>query len=203
MPLGWPNRITIARIALIIPFVVLLLQYAADAAPWRRQAALAVLSVMAVSDFADGWLARRLGQTTRLGRFLDPAADKLLVLVALSFLCGIGVAFETAAGDARWIRLPVWVTAVVLAKEFGVTIAFAWLYRRSVTRQPEPRFIGKCAAALQIVLVMVMLAAPDLPDAVRDRWLPVLWTGVAVAAMAAMADYLLLGVPRLIRRASP
>ena len=99
MKLNWANRITILRILLIVPFVSCMLKVN-DAAlsdltrDVMRYVSVFVFLVMAFSDVVDGYLARRKGQVTRLGSFLDPMVDKLLMACACVLLAmpGGGVA---------------------------------------------------------------------------------------------------------------
>jgi CDP-diacylglycerol--glycerol-3-phosphate 3-phosphatidyltransferase len=102
--LNAPNLVTIARIALIPVFLSLL------AFENRRNSflAAAVFAVAAISDWVDGWLARVSGKITTLGKFLDPLADKLIVLSALTMLLRLG-------------RVPVWVVVIILAREFLIS----------------------------------------------------------------------------------
>ena len=108
--------------------------------------ALGIFAFAGVSDAADGFLAKRWGATTRLGRFLDPAADKALLLAALLTL--------TALGD-----VPLWLTLAVLLREAlmlaGIVVALA--ARANIV--VRPLFIGKVATALQIVYVLLHLVA--------------------------------------------
>ena len=84
--LSWPNRITLLRILLIVPYVRLMLQLNDEAAgPWPRRIALLLFVIMALSDGLDGYLARSRGMITTLGKILDPLADKLLV--DLGYIC--------------------------------------------------------------------------------------------------------------------
>jgi len=102
--LNAPNMMTLARIALI-PWFLYLLSYEN-----RRNSflAAAIYSVAALTDWVDGWLARVSGKVTTLGKFLDPLADKVIVLSALVMLVRLG-------------RVPVWVVAVILAREFLIS----------------------------------------------------------------------------------
>ncbi len=102
--LNAPNLLTVGRIALI-PVFLGLLTYEN-----RRNSFLAALvySVAALSDWLDGWLARVSGKVTTLGKFLDPLADKVIVLSALVMLVRLG-------------RAPVWVVVVILAREFLIS----------------------------------------------------------------------------------
>ena len=102
--LNAPNLVTMVRIALI-PVILVLLAWES-----RRNSflAAAVFSVAALSDWVDGWLARVSGKITTLGKFLDPLADKLIVLSALVMLLRLG-------------RVPVWVVVLILAREFLIS----------------------------------------------------------------------------------
>src|SRR3954462_8936911 len=82
MPLNWPNTLTWLRIC-AIPLVTLLFYMPY---PWADPAAGVLFALAGITDSLDGYLARRLGQTSRLGAFLDPVADKLIVAVALVLL---------------------------------------------------------------------------------------------------------------------
>lgn len=81
-----PNLLTLGRIA-VIPLIVALFYVPGDGARWL---AFALFVAAAVTDFVDGWLARRMGLTSALGRFLDPIADKLLVAAVLMMLVSGG-----------------------------------------------------------------------------------------------------------------
>jgi CDP-diacylglycerol--glycerol-3-phosphate 3-phosphatidyltransferase len=102
--LNAPNLLTLGRMALI-PLFLYLLSYEN-----RRNSflAAAIYSVAALSDWLDGWLARISGKETTLGKFLDPLADKVIVLSALVMLVRLG-------------RAPVWVVVVILAREFLIS----------------------------------------------------------------------------------
>jgi CDP-diacylglycerol--glycerol-3-phosphate 3-phosphatidyltransferase len=102
--LNAPNLMTLGRIALI-PIFLWLLTYEN-----RRNCflAAALYSVAALSDWVDGWLARVSGKVTTLGKFLDPLADKVIVLSALVMLVRLG-------------RVPVWVVVLILTREFLIS----------------------------------------------------------------------------------
>ena len=91
MKLNWANRITITRILLIVPFVICMLKInqptlSDSGRDAMRYTAILIFLVMATSDALDGFLARKKGQITRLGSFLDPTADKLLMTCACLLL---------------------------------------------------------------------------------------------------------------------
>ena len=99
-----PNLVTLGRIALIPVFLYFL--YYEN----RRNSflAAAIYSACALSDWVDGWLARISNKVTTLGKFLDPLADKVIVLSALVMLVRLG-------------RVPVWVVVVIVAREFLIS----------------------------------------------------------------------------------
>lgn len=106
-----PNRLTLARIILIPIFMaILLLQVPKGQAIFPHQDIVAALIfiIAAATDGLDGYIARKRGQVTVLGKFMDPLADKLLVSAALISLVELG-------------KVPAWVVWVILAREFAVT----------------------------------------------------------------------------------
>lgn len=102
--LNLPNILTLARIAAVPVVLVLLLSDSRVAGMW----AAAIFGIAAVTDFVDGWLARKWGIVTVLGKFLDPLADKLIVMVALIMLIPLD-------------RVPAWAVFIILAREMVVT----------------------------------------------------------------------------------
>lgn len=137
--MNWPNRITIARVALI-PVIVVLLQF--DAVVWRVLALIAFM-VAALTDWLDGYLARRLQIVTNFGKFLDPVADKLLVLCTMIALCGLDL-------------FPAWVCIVVLFRELAVDgLRLVAVEQGRVIAAGK---LGKIKTTLQMLtIVMVML----------------------------------------------
>ncbi|WP_291377856.1 CDP-alcohol phosphatidyltransferase family protein [Demequina sp.] len=133
-----PNAITVVRIVLIGVFVVLLVRHQ-DA--W----AITALAVAGLSDFVDGYLARRLGQVSDLGRMLDPAADRLLTVAVV-----VGLAWREI--------IPWWLVVALLARDAVMVVALLWLARRRL-QTPTVTFLGKSAtAALYVFLPLSYLA---------------------------------------------
>ena len=95
------SKITLARVALIPVFMVLLLLH-------QNVAALIVFIVASATDFVDGYIARHYDQVSDFGKFLDPLADKLLVISAMLIFI-------------QWGRMPAWVVMLVLTREFAVS----------------------------------------------------------------------------------
>ena len=102
--LNLPNLLTLARVAAVPLIVIIMLADSRDAGFW----AAAIFGAAAATDFIDGWLARKWGVVTVLGKFLDPLADKLIVMAALIMLIPFG-------------RIPAWAVFLVLGREIIIT----------------------------------------------------------------------------------
>jgi len=184
MLLNWPNRITIARILLVTPYVICMLNLNEPWAGWRYTA-LALFAAMAFSDALDGFLARRLGESTPLGGFLDPVGDKLLVTASVVLL-----AIDATA--VQGFRLPNWVPVIAIGKDVLTVIGFLLIY--AVTGQffLRPRIWGKACTMLQLLMIGYGLIAPDLPGWAQQPW-PVMWWIASAAAVIATVDYVRIG----------
>ncbi len=101
------SKITLVRVALIPAFMVTMYLSAGEAGLWMYLS-LALFIIASLTDFVDGYIARHYDQTTDFGKFLDPLADKLLVLAAMSMFC-------------EWGAFPAWALMIVLTREFGVS----------------------------------------------------------------------------------
>jgi cardiolipin synthase (CMP-forming) len=132
-----PNLLTAMRLA-AAPALALLLVSGAD------RAALGVFAFAGLSDAADGFLAKRFGFATQFGRYLDPAADKLLMLAAFFTLTALGFT-------------PLWLTLLVVARDAAIVagILFAHLLRLPI--RVEPLLVGKASTAMQIAYVALAL----------------------------------------------
>ncbi len=184
--LSWPNRVTITRILLIAPFVVCLLHLQdTEWMPWPRYAALAIFALMAVSDGLDGYLARRLEQRTRLGAFLDPMADKILITCAMIML---GHAATALPGK----KIPDIVVVSAIAKDATIILGFMIIFFLTGQALVRPRLSGKTCTAVQLLTVLSVLLWPDLPAWLA--YLPdTLWWASVLLALVATLDYVRLG----------
>jgi CDP-diacylglycerol---glycerol-3-phosphate 3-phosphatidyltransferase len=99
-----PNAITVSRLFLTAGFIL----FVTKESTWGHVTALILFLIAAISDFVDGWLARKMNLVTPLGKLLDPLADKILVCSAFVFLTAEGIC-------------PVWITTLIIAREFLVT----------------------------------------------------------------------------------
>lgn len=139
-----PNALTISRILLIPVFVGLFLA----PTPERSLAAAAVFGLAAFTDAVDGYLARRWGKVTTLGKLLDPFADKLLVLTALFLL----VDFD---------RVAAWLAIVLAGREFFITALRFAAAREGVTLAAEPT--GKYKMVVQVIAILLLIMHGAVP----------------------------------------
>jgi len=167
--LTWPNRLTMLRIILIGPFVVSLLNLREPAwQPWARYTAITVFAAMAISDGLDGYLARTFRQETLLGRFLDPVADKLLVVCAMVLL---GIENTTVPG----FQIPSWVVVGALGKDLFVVVGFLLVFIVTGRVFIKPGWSGKVCTNIQMMLIVTVLFGPDLARANRIVPAALLW----------------------------
>ena len=160
-----PNSLTLLRIGLIPCFVGLVWAPAA----WTNLAAAAVFGLAAITDWLDGYLARRLNQTSPLGAFLDPVADKLIVAVALILL----LQRDPTIG----IALPV---AVIIGREITVSALREWMAEIGARKAVAVSGLGKIKTTAQMIALLLMIA--------REPWygLPVYTVGVVALYVAAV-----------------
>jgi cardiolipin synthase len=169
MSLSWlPNAISLMRMALIAPILVLVTR---GEYGW----ALGLFFVAGFSDGVDGYLAHRFNWTTRLGGLLDPVADKLLMT---------GMYITLA-----WIELiPVWLAAVVILRDVVIVLG-AIAYSIIVKPVPaEPSRVSKLNTALQILFVLFVLSQAGFgwPDTISTT---ILGAGVLVTVVISGVDY--------------
>lgn len=179
--LTWPNRITIARILLIVPLVLCLLNMEQWPGVGRR-VALGLFCVIALGDALDGYLARRLGKVTPLGRFLDPLADKLVMTCTIILLAVPATAVPGA-------RLPNWVPVLLIGKDLLVIVGFGLVYATTQQFYVQPRLLGKACTLIQSLMIVAVLVSPDLPVLVRPVLAGIYWAAGGLAVAAAV-DYL-------------
>jgi len=190
MQLTWANRITIMRILLILPFIIFMLK-ANDPETGRimRYFAVAIFLVMCVSDVLDGYVARVKQQVTRLGAFLDPLADKLLMLCACIILAGQTTSIEN-------YRLPITVVVLIIGKDVFLALGFLTVYMMvSSEVHLKPVLSGKAATFLQLSMVLAILIAPEMETLVPGWWYltRILWWTATAVAVATVIVYIRTG----------
>ncbi len=178
MPLNIPNLLTWARI-LLIPLFVGVYYAPADwlTLPQKNLAATVIFVVAAITDWFDGWLARKLDQTSAFGAFLDPVADKLMVAAALIVL----VQLERA--DAI-------VAIIIIGREIAISALREWMAKIGAARSMAVSLLGKIKTTAQMVAIPLLL----YQDAIAG--ISMLWLGnwliliAAVLTLWSMAYYL-------------
>ena len=147
MKINLPNIVTGVRIALIPIFAVVYVL--ADTGHWL---AAALFAAAAATDWLDGYLARRLNQTTPFGAFLDPVADKLIVVTALVLLIG--------SHANLWLTIP---GVIIVGREIVVSALREWMSEVNRRGLVAASWIGKLKTALQMFSIIILLAnAPML-----------------------------------------
>ena len=144
-----PNVLTLVRILLIPVFVMLLI----DPTPDRALSAAIVFVVAAVTDLLDGYVARKTGQITKLGRLLDPIADKLLVLSALILLVQVD-------------RVSALVAILIIAREVAVTGLRAIAASEGLIMSAE--VTGKYKMALQVIAIVLLVLEGTVVESVGN-----------------------------------
>jgi CDP-diacylglycerol--glycerol-3-phosphate 3-phosphatidyltransferase len=165
--LGWPNIVSAVRI-LLVPVVIALILVRTDRAAY---AAAAVFVAGGLSDFLDGYLARRFSSSTLTGAWLDPLSDKLLVAAAVISLTAIS-------------RFPVWAAVIIVVREAAVSVLRAYLGTRRVS-MPATR-LGKWKTAAQLAAIGLYIL--PLSASANDGKLAVLSVAVAITVLSGL-DY--------------
>jgi CDP-diacylglycerol--glycerol-3-phosphate 3-phosphatidyltransferase len=151
------NVLTVARI-LMIPLVVVLFYMPQ---PWLRPAAAIVFIVAAITDSLDGYLARKLGQTSALGAFLDPVADKLMVATALILL----VSYEPPELELIAFNPHILITltaAVIVGREITISALREWMAEMGARGKVAVSSLGKLKTIFQMTGLSLMLFRSDV-----------------------------------------
>ena len=139
--MNWPNRLSLIRIA-CVPLITLLMVL--DSMMWTHYAALFLFIAAAITDFVDGWMARKYNLVTNFGKFIDPVADKLLVLCTMIMLSWHGL-------------LPAWIVAAVLFRELAVDgLRLVAVEQGRVIAAGK---LGKIKTIVQITMIITHLVA--------------------------------------------
>ena len=190
MKLSWANRITVVRILLIAPFISCILKVNdPQLGDSMRYAALVIFLFIAVGDVIDGYIARRKKQITKLGSFLDPMADKLLMACACLLLAS---EHSAVAG----FRLPPTVVVLIIGTDMFLLFGVIGVYFTTFRVRIEPAAIGKLATTLQLSMVTAILIGPEVSSVIPGWiWLArTLWWSAAGTAIIATLIYICNGI---------
>ncbi len=150
MHINFPLALTLGRIA-AIPGVLLL--FYVDV-PHARQWACVLFAVASITDWFDGYLARKWNQTSKFGEFLDPVADKLLVAVSLVMLLRDAVQNDSHHGMAM-------LTAIIIGREITISALREWLAELGARAKVAVSIVGKVKTGFQMVAIGLMLWRDD------------------------------------------
>lgn len=170
-----PNALTVMRIGLIPVFVlVFYLPY-----HWSFAASAAIFAVAAATDWLDGYLARRLNQSTPFGAFLDPVADKLMVAIALVLL--------VERYHAWWFSLP---AVVIIGREIVISALREWMAEIGKRTRVAVSSIGKIKTMVQMLSIIgFLLIAPESSMALQFACMLMLYSA-ALLTLWSMIVYL-------------
>ncbi len=181
MFLTLPTLLTWARIV-AIPLIVGVFYLPLDAAT-RNLTATVLFVVFALTDWADGWLARKLNQTSAFGAFLDPVADKFLVCAALLVLVKLD-------------RVDVLVALVIIGREIAISSLREWMAQIGASRSVAVHMLGKLKTATQMTAIPFLLYDGALLGVIDTRiWGTVLIILSAVLTIWSMVNYLRRALP--------
>ena len=171
-----PNSLTLARIFLVPLLVVVLLTKFDGAVIFgvgKELVGAGIFALAALTDWLDGFLARRRKQVTTFGQLMDPLADKLLITAALVSL----VQMELA---------PAWIVAVILGRELGVTVLRSVAYGRGVTIPASP--LGKVKMMSEVIAILLLILGREFLQQFFVLGQIALWV-VLVTALISAVDY--------------
>ncbi len=184
IPLNIPNLVTLSRI-ILIPLLIGL-YYLPD--EWlsfegRNTAATVVFILAGITDWLDGYLARRLNQMSAFGAFLDPVADKLMVAAALILLVQLG-------------RAEAYLAIIIIGREIAISALREWMAQLGKTKNLAVAFIGKVKTAAQMTAIIALLLWEQVIPGVSTPVLGAiaLWVA-AILTLWSMFHYLRLAAP--------
>jgi CDP-diacylglycerol--glycerol-3-phosphate 3-phosphatidyltransferase len=159
------NKITLVRILMIPAFVTMAIYYGesikrGDPLEWQRYAAITIFILAAVSDGLDGYVARRYNQRSTLGVYLDPIADKGLLLSGIITLS----ISNWSQSDPEYGRFPAWFPVLVISRDVVILVGTMILYLLNGKVHVKPKWTGKVATVLQMIAIgWVMLQLRFIP----------------------------------------
>ncbi len=183
LAISLPNLITGFRI-LLIP--VLVISFYLLPVESRYIASAGVFTIASITDWLDGYLARRMGQMTAFGAFLDPVADKLIVAVALVLLVEVHA--------SAILAIP---ALVIVCREIVVSALREWMARYSEKRGVAVSFLGKIKTVFQMIAIIVLLASGPDRHAITVILGYILLYAAAGLTLLSMYQYLRLAWPDL------
>lgn len=164
-----PNKLTVARMILIIPFVICMLVGGKDN---LRFLALAIFIVASLTDLLDGYLARKNNLVTNFGKFMDPLADKLLVSAAMICLVSLS-------------RIPAWVVIIIISREFAISGFRLIASDNGIVIAAG--IWGKCKTVVQMFMIIFLIA--DFGGGFRIAEQILIWAALILTVIS-LVDYI-------------
>ena len=186
MPFNIPNLLTWLRILLIPLFVGIFYL----SVPHQNLFATVVFTIAAITDWLDGWLARRLNQASAFGAFLDPVADKLMVAAALITLVQLA-------------RVDAIIALIIIGREITVSALREWMAKIGESRSVAVSFVGKIKTVSQMIAIPLLLYHDRIGAFSTQRvgtWLIYI---AALLTLISMGYYLKVALPQAWRRDAP
>jgi CDP-diacylglycerol--glycerol-3-phosphate 3-phosphatidyltransferase len=181
--LNIPNLLTLSRI-ILIPLIIALYYVPSEWLSWhgKNVTATSIFIFAALTDWLDGYLARRLNQLSAFGEFLDPVADKLIVVGALVVLLYLG-------------RVDMLVGLIIIGREIAISALREWMAKVGQAASVAVAFIGKLKTATQMVAIPLLLYQ-DVLVSVDCQWLGTILINIAaILTVASMLYYLRKALP--------
>ena len=175
MKLNLPNKLTVARV-IMVPFFMIFILYRPFGPTWSSIIAAAIFILTALTDLLDGKIARSRGLITDFGKFLDPLADKIMIIGA--FLC-----FCMSLDDKVMAGIMVWATIITVFREFAVTSIRLLASSDSGIVIPA-NFMGKLKTMVQSITVIIILLEPIVfgPElAIFSKYHLISYIGIALS----------------------
>jgi CDP-diacylglycerol--glycerol-3-phosphate 3-phosphatidyltransferase len=176
-PMNLPNTLTLARIFLVPLLVVVLLTKFEGRRVLGFEVEIvgaAIFGLASLTDWLDGYLARRRGQVTWIGQVLDPIADKLLISAALISLVQLDL-------------VPAWIVAVIIGREFAVTALRSLAFSRGLIIPASP--LGKIKMGAQVVAILLLILGWERYPPLALLGKAALWVVLAAALVSALDYY--------------
>ncbi|HWI14155.1 MAG TPA: CDP-diacylglycerol--glycerol-3-phosphate 3-phosphatidyltransferase [Burkholderiales bacterium] len=188
MPLNIPNVLTWLRILLIPLFVgIFYFEKSWVSGPNQNLVATVLFTTAAVTDWLDGWLARKLNQTSAFGAFLDPVADKLMVAAALVILVQLA-------------RVDAIIALVIIGREITISALREWMARIGEAKSVAVSLLGKVKTGFQMVAIPMLLYYDAIGSFDPQYWGTWLIYVAAVLTMISMGWYLKVALPLAWKR---
>ncbi len=176
-----PNFLSLSRIILVPVIVIFLIQES-------YIKALIAFTVAGLTDIFDGILARILNRQTKLGSFLDPIADK--ILLATSFV-----------SLSIFALIPSWLTVIVISRDFIILLGIIILSMMSITYEIKPAFISKVTTVLQLATIFFALLFKTVVHDSSFNWIKIICWLTAIFTIASGLTYIIRGIKYINRAA--